>query len=70
MTASAIQAKLYSPAEAVDAGFLDAVVPADELVPKALEAATALAAMPGDAYRGNKLGMRQEFIDIIVKSLD
>ncbi len=70
LTASAIQAKLYDPAGAVDAGFLDEIVPDDQLVSRAVETAAALGAMPADAYKGNKLGIRQEFIDIIAKSLD
>ncbi len=70
LTASAIQAKLYDPRGAVDAGYLDRIVPTEQLVETAVETATALAAMPGDAYHGNKLGMRQEFIDVIAKSLD
>ncbi|MEM7018223.1 MAG: crotonase/enoyl-CoA hydratase family protein [Pseudomonadota bacterium] len=68
-TASFIQANLYDPADAVDAGFLDEVVSPDALMDTALKHANQLAAYPVDAYGGNKTLIRQEHIEVIRASL-
>lgn len=57
-----VQANVYDPEGAVEAGFLDEVVPAGEGVERARALATEFAALPGDAYRINKLVTRQESI--------
>src|SRR5438874_4095134 len=50
---AAIEARVYQPAEAIDAGFLDRVVPAESVIDAAFEEATRLAALPAPAYEGN-----------------
>ena len=67
-TPAVIQAKMYDPESAVEAGFLDQVVAADDLLPTAIETAATLGAFPADAYLGNKLGMRSQFIEAMKES--
>lgn len=67
-TPAVIQAKMYNPDGAVEAGFLDSVVAPDTLITTAVETAAGLAAFPGDAYLGNKLGMRTNFIEVMKES--
>ncbi|MEE9279449.1 MAG: crotonase/enoyl-CoA hydratase family protein [Myxococcota bacterium] len=66
---AAIQAVLYDPAGAVDAGFLDTVVAPDELAKAAREEATRLAALDANAYAGTKLALRAAQIERIRSSL-
>lgn len=61
-TSAVIQAKIHSPEEAVEAGFLDAVADADALEATALAAANALKALPDSAYAGNKRKIRKAAI--------
>lgn len=68
-TEAMIQATLYDPEAAKNAGFLDAVVPAEALAQEALAAATALAELPTAAYATMKLDVRRQYIDIIAASL-
>lgn len=49
-----VQAEVYAPEGAVDAGFLDRVVDAEALEGVARERAAALAALPHHAFRDNK----------------
>ncbi|NIP15588.1 MAG: crotonase/enoyl-CoA hydratase family protein [Pseudomonadales bacterium] len=69
MTASVIQARIYSPETAVDAGFLDETRPAEQVLDAALSLAAELGALPSHAYAANKLGMRNAFAEAIRKSL-
>ena len=69
LTASYIQAQLFSPEQAAAIGFLDQVVTPDELQNTALAAATALAELPGQAYAANKLDIRRNAIAAIRGSL-
>ncbi|MCG8589262.1 MAG: crotonase/enoyl-CoA hydratase family protein [Proteobacteria bacterium] len=55
-------AELYDPAGAVDAGYLDRVVPADALEDVVRKEAAALAALPREAHAGTKLRLRGEVI--------
>jgi enoyl-CoA hydratase len=64
-----VQAHLFDPEGAKDAGFLDAVSAPDELLDSALARATALAALPGAAYAANKLALRTDSIAAIRASL-
>src|SRR5207244_7383078 len=57
-----IEARVYQPAEATDAGFLDRVAPAGAVIDAAFEEAARLAAMPAPAYEGNVLKMRGDAI--------
>jgi enoyl-CoA hydratase len=59
-----VQARVYDPDGALEAGFLDEVVPEGEAVARALAVAAELAALPGKAYAANKLMTRAESIEI------
>lgn len=61
-TRALIQAELFSPDEAMAAGFLDQVTAAGQTLDQAIASAAVLGAMPGAAYRGNKLAQRQTAI--------
>lgn len=65
----AIQAKMHSPEEAVEVGFLDRIVEPDQVLSTAIKDAQAMAELPGDAYHGNKMAMRGDFAKIIEASL-
>jgi enoyl-CoA hydratase len=65
-----ILAEVFSPESAVPAGFLDAVVSADELESAAREKATALAALDRNAHAESKLRARQEVLDAIRAGID
>ncbi len=68
-TPALIQAQLYSPDDAVDAGYLDLVVPEDDLKQRCIEIASQLAELPTKAYAGNKFDAREQSITRIRKSL-
>ena len=68
-TEAIIQATLYDPEAAKNAGFLDAVVPSESLAQEAMAAATTLAELPTAAYATMKLDVRRHYIDIIAASL-
>lgn len=68
-TAALVQAHLFDPEGAKDAGFLDSVVTSDALITSALIQAQALAQLPGAAYASNKLAMRARPIEAIRASL-
>ena len=70
LTAAVIQSQMYSPAEAVDAGFLDHIFNEGEVLEKSIEMAAQLAQLPGAAYASMKRDIRRESIDRIEKSLD
>jgi enoyl-CoA hydratase len=55
---AAVESRVYDPASALDAGFLDRVVPADALIDAALEEATRLGAFAAEAYAGNAAKVR------------
>ncbi len=63
------QSRIYSPVEAVAAGFLDEVVPAGEAESRALEIAGELARLPAAAYAGNKLPVRAPAFEIMERDL-
>jgi len=65
-----LMANIYAPDDAVRAGFLDAVAPADELLARAVHEATRLAALPARPYRATKQYLRRATIDLIRGSLD
>lgn len=62
---SIVQSRVYEPATAVEAGFLDEVVPAGEAVDRACALAADLAQLPAKAYAINKLVTRKESIEIM-----
>lgn len=62
---SIVQSRVYDPDGAVEAGFLDEVVPAGEAVDRACMLAAELAKLPAKAYAMNKLVTRKESIEIM-----
>ena len=62
---SIVQARVYDPDGAVQAGFLDEVVPAGEAVGRACALAAEFGALPAKAYAMNKLATRKESIEIM-----
>ncbi len=68
-TQAIIQARLYDPDTAQQAGYLDQVVEAGALENQALEQAAALAELPASAYAATKLDVRRDYIDRITASL-
>lgn len=68
-TVAVIQSKKYTPSEAVQAGFLDALVPADKLLESAMTLATQLTALPKAFYKTNKLDLRGDKLKIMQDSL-
>lgn len=69
LTEAFVQARLYSPEEAVPVGYVDRVTSPDKVVEESFALAAQATALPGAAYAGNKLLIRQPFIDAIAKSL-
>ncbi len=63
------QSVTLDPAGAVDAGFLDRLVPEGKAIDAAVELATELAGLPAKAYAGNKLVPRQQSLEIMAASL-
>ena len=64
-----ITAEIYSPAGAVEAGFLDAVVPADDLITEARDKATALARLSMPAHTATKLRAREEALTAVHEAI-
>lgn len=69
LTEAFIQATLYGPDDAVDVGFLDKVLPADDVLDAALGEAARLGELPQGAYHGNKMLLRKPFADVVEPSL-
>jgi len=63
--ATVVNATMYSPHEAVAAGFLDRVVPADDLRAAGLEAAAALAELDPAAHAATKLRARAQALEAV-----
>lgn len=62
-------AQIYAPDDALRAGYLDEVVPADQLLARAKAEAARLGALPASAYRATKARLRQATITYIRNSL-
>ena len=60
-----VQSRVYDPAGALAAGFLDELVPAGESVGRALALAAEFAALPAQAYGINKLSTRKASLEIM-----
>jgi enoyl-CoA hydratase len=67
---SALLGRTYGPADAVTAGYLDRVVPADELADAALAEATELAALGRGPVRHTKRAARGAIADAFLAGLD
>lgn len=70
LTRAAIQAEVFSPDEAVTAGFFEEVVEADELEARALAVAEQLAELPGEYYTRNKLALRADVLGQMRQALE
>ena len=70
LTRATLLAQIYAPDEAARAGYLDAVVPAEQVVPQAIEAATRLGGLGKPAFRATKTRLRGATIDHITRTLD
>jgi len=69
LTAVLLQSKLYDPESAIDAGFLDEVVSAEELEARSIAVAAQLAQLPGEAYAKNKQDIRALGLQAIKDSM-
>ncbi len=69
LTRSFVQSQAFSPEEAVRAGFLDQVGPAESLMDTAMALAQRLGQLPASAYAQNKRDIRRPAIDTIRASL-
>ena len=70
LSAATLGAFIFELGDSVTAGFLDRIVPADSLLPEALEAATALGKYNPAAYRQTKERLRGLTIDYVHETLD
>jgi enoyl-CoA hydratase len=62
---SVINGEMFNPKSAVDAGFLDVVVSAEELQGAALAAARQLKKINMTAHKNTKLKVRKEFLEAL-----
>ena len=60
-------ARTYAPAEARERGFVHEVVPAEEVLSRAMATAEALGNVPSAAYQVTKQGLRGPLIDMVVR---
>ncbi len=65
-----ITAEIYSPAGAVEAGFLDQVVPEDDLIAAARDKATALAGLNMPAHTATKLRARDKALQAVREAIE
>jgi enoyl-CoA hydratase len=70
LTRGAIQAEIYDPAGAVEAGYLDQVVPAAECEATAIAEARRLGQFRTGAYSHTKLALRGELIERVTAGID
>lgn len=66
---SVMLAELTGPVEAVDAGFLDTVVPAQDVLPLALARAGEYAAFSRAAYAGNVIAARGRVLQVLAEQV-
>jgi len=69
-TMAATQARIYDPATATDAGYLDATATPERLFDTALEHARRLAALPDPAFRNTKQHERRAVVRLIRDTLE
>ena len=67
---AAVQAEIYDAVGAVEAGYLDRVVPAADVEATTIAEARRLGELPGSAYRHTKLALHQAMIDRVLATLD
>jgi enoyl-CoA hydratase len=68
--AATLESKIYNPEEAARVGYLDAVVPAGDVVARAMEEATRLGGLSKMAYGATKSRLRGKTITHIVDTLE
>jgi enoyl-CoA hydratase len=64
-----VQSVPCTPSEAVTAGFLDALVPQEQLMATAMKVASDLAELPAKYYAQNKLDVRRDSLKIMADSI-
>lgn len=64
-----LHSEIYAPEAAVDAGFIDQVVPAGEALDLAMAKAEKLAKLPRRAYAATKKVIRQKSLDVMAREL-
>lgn len=69
ITRSLINAEIFAPEEAVHAGFLDMVVPPEDLKETALFAAKQMKQLSMNAFKGTKLKSRKVFLDALADAI-
>jgi len=67
---SVINAEMYDPATAVTAGYLDKIVPAEQLMDAAKAEATRLAGLVMPAHTATKLKARAQWLDALDLAID
>lgn len=67
---SVINGEMFDPQGALDAGFLDKVVPAEALLPTALAAAQQLKKINMTAHRNTKLKVRKALLEILDQAIE
>ncbi len=67
---SAVQAEIYDSAGAVEAGYLDRVVPSGDLERATIEEARRLGQLPASAYRHTKQALHRPLIDRVDPNID
>ena len=69
MTRVALLSEVYNPEQAIDVGFIDEVVDADELTARTMAVAAELAQLPQQQFAANKLAIRAESLKVMKDSL-
>jgi enoyl-CoA hydratase len=69
-TRAVVQAEIVDPAGALDAGFLDRLLPAADLEAAAIEEAQRLGDLPAPAYRATKRRVRRNLAEGVLERLD
>lgn len=69
LTQALVQSRIYDPEGAVEAGYLDMVVPLDKVETQAVAIAAQLAALPGSTYAVNKRAVRKTTLDRLNASI-
>src|SRR5210317_125346 len=70
MTRVALQSEVYNPEQAVDAGFIDEVVDADDLGARSMAVAEQLAQLPQAQFAANKLSVRAATLQAMRDSVE
>jgi enoyl-CoA hydratase len=70
LSRATIQAEIYDPHGAVEAGYLDLVVPPEACETTAVAEARRLGELSNAAYRGTKLGLRRALVERVLAGID